>query len=88
MLWLGSHARTHLPLGLHGAFLPILLMPGGAVLGACLGILAIGQSGVVWFHTLPVSYALLAPMFMVALIAYYLLWKYVVGFLNRTLGIA
>jgi hypothetical protein len=88
MLWLASHARTHLPLGLHGALLPLLLMPAGATAATCLGILAIGQHGVIWFHSFPVSYALIAPIFMVALIAYYLVWKYVVGFLNRTLGIA
>lgn len=88
MLWLGSHARTHLSLGLHGALLPLVLMPGGATIGTCLHILAIGQNGVVWFQSLHVSYALIAPMFLAALIAYYLVWKYVVGFLNRSLGIA
>ena len=88
MLWLASHARTRLSLGLHGALLPLLLMPCGAILATCLGILTLSQHGVVWFHSLPVSYALIAPAFFVALIAYYLAWKYVVGFLNRTLGIA
>ena len=29
MLWLGSHSRTHLPIGVHGALLPVLLLPGG-----------------------------------------------------------
>jgi hypothetical protein len=88
VLWIGSHGRTHWPIGLHGAILPLLLMPAGAVLARCLGILAIRQSGVVWFQTLTVSYTLIAPMYCIALAAYYLLWKYVVGFLNRMLGIA
>ncbi len=88
MLWLASHARTRLSLGVHGALLPLLLLPGGATIAACLGILALGQQGVVWFHAFPVSYALIAPVFLAALVAYYLVWKYVVGFLNRTLGIA
>ncbi len=88
MLWLASHSRTKLPLGLHGALLPLLLMPGGAILATCFGILAIGPSGVIWFHSISVSYALIAPVFIAALVGYYLLWKYVVGFLNRTLGIA
>jgi len=88
MLWLASHARTRLSLGVHGALLPLLLLPGGATIAACLGILALGQQGVVWFHAFPVSYTLIAPVFLAALVAYYLVWKYVVGFLNRTLGIA
>ena len=88
MLWLASHTRTRLSLGVHGALLPLLLLPGGATIAACLGILALGQQGVVWFHAFPVPYTLIAPVFLAALVAYYLVWKYVVGFLNRTLGIA
>jgi hypothetical protein len=88
MLWLGSHERTHLPLGLHGALLPLLLIPGGATLATCLNILAIGTHGVTWFQDLYVPYAWIAPLFLAALAGYYLAWKYVVGFLNRVLGIA
>jgi hypothetical protein len=88
MLWLYSHARTHLAIGSHGAILPLLLMPCGAVLASCLGILGIEANGIVWFQSLHVSYAVVAPMFLAALVAYYLAWKYIVGFLNRVLGIA
>ena len=88
VLWLASHERTHLPISLHGVLLPLLLMPAGAVLASCLGILSIGLSGVTWFHTAYLPYVWVAPCFLAALIAYYLLWKYVVGFLNRTLGLA
>jgi hypothetical protein len=88
ILWIGSHARTHLPIGLHGALLPLLLMPGGAAITSCFGILALGSHDAIWFQTLHIPYALILPMFMVALAAYYLVWKYVVGFLNHTLGIA
>ncbi|MDR3738746.1 MAG: hypothetical protein P4L40_06960 [Terracidiphilus sp.] len=88
MLWLGSHERTHLPLGLHGALLPLLLMPAGAFVAGCLHILALGSSGVTWFHTVDVPYALIAPVFACVLVGYYLLWKFVVGFVNRVLGIA
>jgi hypothetical protein len=87
MLWLGSHPRTHLPIGIHGALLPLLLLPCGATLATCLGILSLGSSGVTWFHSLYVPYTLVAPVFAGALIGYYLAWKYIVGFLNRTLGI-
>jgi hypothetical protein len=88
ILWLVSHARTHLPVGLHGALLPLLLAPGGALVASCLGILKLGQYGVTWFQTWQVPYALIVPLFLAALVAYYLAWKYIVGFVNRVLGIA
>ena len=88
MLWLGSHERTHLPVGLHGALLPLLLLPAGATLATSLGILAIGAHGVTWFQNVYVPYAWVAPFFLAALAGYYLAWKYVVGYVNRVLGIA
>ena len=88
MLWLGSHDRTHLPVGLHGALLPLLLMPAGATMATCLGILAIGAHGVTWFQNVYVPYAWIAPLYLAALAGYYLAWKYIVGFVNRVLGIA
>src|SRR5579863_9377242 len=56
MLWLGSRSRTHLPIGAHGALLPLLLLPGGATLATCLGILSLGANGVTWFHSLYIPY--------------------------------
>ena len=88
MLWLASHPWTRLPLGVHGAVLPFLLLPVGASLASCLGILALGPSGVTWFQSLYVPYVWIAPCFLAALAGYYLAWKYVVGFANRVLGIA
>ncbi|MGA8728265.1 MAG: hypothetical protein WB608_05900 [Terracidiphilus sp.] len=88
MVWIGSHPRTNLPIGLHGALLPLLLMPAGAVVATCLGILSLGPSGVTWFHALYFPYLWIAPAFLAALVGYYLLWKYIVGFVNRVLGIA
>ena len=88
MLWLGSRSRTRLPIGIHGALLPFLLLPGGAMLATSLGILSLGPSGVTWFHTVYIPYAVIAPIFLVVLVGYYLAWKYIVAFLNRTVGIA
>jgi len=88
MLWLGSHARTHLAVQYYGMLLPLLLMPAGAIAASSLGVLAIGATGVTWFHACNASYALILPAFLGVLAAYYLLWKYVVGFTNRVLGIA
>ncbi len=88
MLWVGSHPRTHLPIGLHGALLPLLLLPCGTLLATSLGILALGSHGVTWFHSFYIPYLVIALFFAGALAGYYLVWKYIVGFVNRTLGIA
>jgi hypothetical protein len=88
MLWLGSHGRTHLPIGLHGAILPLLLMPLGATTASSLGVLVLSAHGATWFNACEIPYALIAPLFLAALAGYYLVWKYIVGSLNRLLGIA
>ncbi len=77
MLFVGSHARTHLSIGLHGAVLPVLLGPLGFLLTRTLDFQAPHQVAAV----LPIA----AP---IALIVYYLAWKYIVGFLNGLLGVA
>jgi hypothetical protein len=92
MLYLFLQARTHLPIGVpigvHGALLPLLMAPAGATLASCLGVLALGAHAVVWFQAWHLPYTLIAPGFLAALAGYYLVWKYIVGFLNRVLGIA
>lgn len=88
MLWLWSHPHTHLPLGVHGALLPFLLLPAGALMAHCLGILTFGPGSVTWFHAITVPYPLIASIFIAVLAAYYLVWKYIVGFVNRVLEIA
>jgi len=88
MLWLWSHPRTHLPIGIHGALLPFLLLPCGAAVARHLGIVTFGSDSVTWFQALHIPYAPIACGFAVGLAVYYLVWKYIVGFLNRMLGIA
>ena len=88
MFWLASHERTHLVVGAHGAILPFLLLPCGAVVARCLGVLSLGPTGVTWFNACSVPYALIAVGFCFGVAVYYLVWKYIVGFLNRVLGIA
>jgi hypothetical protein len=85
-LWL--RPRRHLPIGFHGAILPFVLAPAGFVLATLSGFLALTSSGVVWFQQITVPYSYLAIGFTFALIAYYLVWKYLVGFFNEVLGIA
>lgn len=88
MLYLWSHQRTHLPIGVHGAILPLLGAPIGATLASGLGMLQFGSNGLVWFQACHVPYALFVVAFPAAFAGYYLVWKFIVGFLNRVLGIA
>ena len=77
MLFIASHSRTHLPIGLHGALLPFVLAPLGILLLHVLDFPALP----LFAHIFPIA----AP---IGLIAYYLVWKYLVHFLNAVLGIA
>jgi hypothetical protein len=76
VLFIALRRRSPLSLGIHGALLPILLGPLGLVLTGLLNFTIPAFAT----HVFPV----LAP---VALIVYYLAWKYLVGFLNRILGL-
>ena len=75
MLHLTLRSRVALPLGLHGALLPLVLMPGGMALARAFDIF-----GIQWQFAL--------PMVPIGMATYYLAWKFLVGFLNRELGIA
>lgn len=88
MLWEWSHERTHLPVGVHGAFLPLLMLPAGAFIGTHTGVIVLAAASVTWFNAVTVPYALIALFLAAGVCAYYLAWKYVVGSVNRVLGIA
>ncbi len=88
MLWLVSHERTHLAIGVHGAIFPFILLPIGATVAHCFGILSIGARSVTWFQAVQLPYALIGALFCCGVAAYYLVWKYIIGWLNRLLGIA
>jgi hypothetical protein len=88
MFYLASHERTHLPIGLYGTLIPLLGAPLMALGGSCLGMIAFGSSGITYFQTILFPYTLIAPLFLCGLAGYYLIWKYIVSFLNRVLGIA
>jgi hypothetical protein len=77
VLFIAWRGHVRLSLGLHGALLPILLGPLGLLASTLLNFSIPGFAA----HAFPI----LAP---VALIVYYLVWKYLVGFLNRVLGLA
>ena len=71
--------RRHIPLslGLYGALLPILFAPLGLVASALLNFSFPGFAKQI--------FPIFAPSI---LIVYYLAWKYLIGFLNRVLGLA
>jgi len=75
MLYLKLRSHFQLSLGIHGAILPLLLMPAGYAIAA-----SIDDFGIQWQFAL--------PMVPVGMIVYYLAWKHLVGFLNREVGVA
>jgi len=62
-------------IGVFGAALPILLAPAGYMMTRLVGF------SIPFLHILPFA-------FPIALIVYYLAWKYIVGSLNTIIGIA
>jgi hypothetical protein len=88
MFYLWLRPRRHLPIGFHGAILPFVIAPSGFAVATGLGFLATTSNGLVWFDEIVIPYAILALGFSFALIAYYLVWKYLVSFFNSVLGIA
>ena len=66
--------RPRWPPGLHGALLVLFLVPAGVLLARATGVADI-------------AFRAALPVIPVAMAIYYLAWKFVVGFLNRELGI-
>jgi len=75
-------------LGIHGAILPLIIGPGGFVLGRGLGFLRTVHHGFTYFGAVEIHYAFLAVLFPFALVVYYLVWKYLIGFVNGVVDIA
>jgi hypothetical protein len=88
VLHLALRGRMRLPLGIHGAILPFILVPAGFLLARSLGFLESTGNGFNYFGVVEVHYVDLALVFPAVLIVYYLVWKYLIGFLNRVAGIA
>lgn len=75
MLYLALKPRIRLSLGLHGALLPLFLIPGGMALAYALDV-----------FTIQLWYAV--PIIPIGMGIYYLAWKFLVGFLNQEVGVA
>jgi len=78
--------RSRLPLGIHGAILPLIIAPAGFFLSRSLGFLKVTSYGLAYFGV-EVRYLHIAMVFPAVLIVYYLIWKYLVGFFNQVVGI-
>jgi len=76
VVFLAWRRPLQMSIGLHGALLPILLAPLGIVVAGVLNF-PIPSFAV---RVFPVA----APL---GLVVYYLAWKYLVGFLNRVVGL-
>lgn len=76
VVFLAWRRQLQVSIGLHGALLPLLLAPLGMVVASVLNF-PIPSFAV---HVFPVA----APL---GLVVYYLAWKYLVGFLNRVVGL-
>jgi hypothetical protein len=88
MLYMRLSAGRYLPLGLHGALLPLILIPLGMTGAVALEFLSLDSRGATWFNTATIPYLLIVPWFAIVMIIYYLVWKYLIGFCNRVLEIA
>jgi len=75
MLHVALRSRVRVSLGVHGALLPLILMPLGVALARVLDAFTIQ-----WRFAL--------PMVPIGMAVYYLAWKHLVGFLNDEVGVA
>jgi hypothetical protein len=75
VLRLALPLSARLPIAVHGALLPLVLIPTGVTLASAFDV----------FH---IQFWYAAPVVPIGMAVYYLLWKYAVGFLNAEVGIA
>jgi len=76
MLYLVVRRHWRIPLGVHGALVPLVAGP-----------LALGNAFLAGFDISRFALAIFPVGVAAAMLAYYLAWKYVVGFFNRVLEI-
>ena len=88
ILYVRLSQDRRISIGAHGALLPFVLIPIALTLATSLGFLTLTPQGLVWFQALSVPYRFLVVIIPGAVVVYYLVWKHLVGFLNRLLGIA
>ena len=76
VLWVALHGRSRWPLGLHGAIVPLFAVPIGVTMARSIGF---------EFPVEPIRVIMIVTP--LAMVMYYLAWKYIVGFLNELIGV-
>jgi hypothetical protein len=74
IVYVAALSQRHFPIGVFGALLPLLLMPGGVFLARM-------------FDLRFITFGVAALAYPVAGIAYFLFWRHAVGRLNVLLGV-
>lgn len=87
-LYVWSRKGRHLPIGVHGAILVLLIAPTAFLLGTSLHFLSAGGGMITYFKAFRVDYVSVAVGVCVMMVIYYLAWKYFVNFFNELLGVA
>jgi hypothetical protein len=77
ILYVALLSRRHMSIGLFGAALPFLLVPGAYVVTRLVG-----------FDVPALIHSVLPYFFPIGVAIYYLAWKYLVGSLNAIVGVA
>jgi hypothetical protein len=77
ILYVALLSRRHMSIGLFGAALPFLLVPGAYVVTRLVG-----------FDVPAFIHSVLPYFFPIGVAIYYLAWKYLVGSLNAIVGVA
>lgn len=85
-VWLQPKPRW--PIGLHGALLPFVLAPLALAILTALGVARFASAGIVYFDSFTIPYTVILAVFPLTVMVYYLVWKYIIGFFNRLLGLA
>lgn len=86
MLYVALRRRTNWSLGLHGALAPFVILPIGVLHARMVHQFSIVPGGIVQFGQ-TLTYGHLAVIFSIEIVIYYLVWKYIVGFFNRTVDL-
>ena len=76
MLYIVVRKHWRIPLGLHGALAPLVAGP-----------LALGNAFLAGFEISRSAWTIFPAGIAIAMVAYYLAWKYLVGFLNGVLDV-
>ena len=76
MLYIVVRKHWRIPLGLHGALVPLVAGP-----------LALGNAFLAGFEISRSAWTIFPAGMAFAMLAYYLMWKYLVGFLNGVLDV-